>query len=132
MKALKKNDMGVSPVIAVILMVAITVVLAGVVFLWASSLTGDRDDAGDLVTVDAALNPTTLTITPTTGNLDWAVYDLIFDGAKADADTDGITSTGMDYTVTGTYTVGTEYDYKIVDTENDKTIASGTVLCKNP
>ncbi len=40
----KKNDMGVSPVIAVILMVAITVVLAGVVFLWAQSFT---DQAGD-------------------------------------------------------------------------------------
>jgi flagellin-like protein len=37
MKRLKKNELGVSPVIAVILMVAITVVLAGV--LWAA-LTG--------------------------------------------------------------------------------------------
>ncbi len=41
MKAMKKNDMGVSPVIAVILMVAITVVLAGVVFLWAQSFTDE-------------------------------------------------------------------------------------------
>ena len=51
MKALKKND-GVSPVIAVILMVAITVVLAGVVFLWAQSFTDDAE--GDVETVMAS------------------------------------------------------------------------------
>lgn len=33
----KKNEMAVSPVIAVILMVAITVVLAGVLFVWVST-----------------------------------------------------------------------------------------------
>ena len=32
-----KNDDGVSPVIAVILMVAITVVLAAVLYVWAAS-----------------------------------------------------------------------------------------------
>ena len=34
----KKNDEAVSPVIAIILMVAITVVLAGVLYMWVSSL----------------------------------------------------------------------------------------------
>ena len=36
-----RNDEAVSPVIATILMVAITVVLAGVLYVWASSLAGD-------------------------------------------------------------------------------------------
>lgn len=36
-----KNEEAVSPVIATILMVAITVVLAGVLYVWASSLAGD-------------------------------------------------------------------------------------------
>jgi len=36
-----RNDEAVSPVIATILMVAITVVLAGVLYVWASSLAGE-------------------------------------------------------------------------------------------
>ena len=36
-----KNEEAVSPVIATILLVAITVVLAGVLYVWASSLAGD-------------------------------------------------------------------------------------------
>ena len=38
MKRMKKNDEAVSPVIAIILMVAITVVLAGVLYMWVISL----------------------------------------------------------------------------------------------
>ena len=41
MKKEMKNEEAVSPVIATILMVAITVVLAGVLYVWASSLAGD-------------------------------------------------------------------------------------------
>ena len=40
----KMNDDAVSPVIATILMVAITVVLAGVLFVWASSLAEGNTD----------------------------------------------------------------------------------------
>ena len=40
----KMNDEAVSPVIATILMVAITVVLAGVLFVWASSLAEGNTD----------------------------------------------------------------------------------------
>ena len=38
----------VSPVIATILMVAITVVLSGVLYVWASELAGSQVDAGSL------------------------------------------------------------------------------------
>ncbi|MEE3082845.1 MAG: archaellin/type IV pilin N-terminal domain-containing protein, partial [Candidatus Thermoplasmatota archaeon] len=41
MKNEMKNDEAVSPVIATILMVAITVVLAGVLYVWANSLASD-------------------------------------------------------------------------------------------
>lgn len=44
----KKNDEAVSPVIATILMVAITVVLAGVLYVWANSLASDQPEAGSL------------------------------------------------------------------------------------
>lgn len=46
------NDSGVSPVIAVILMVAITVVLAGVLYLWVSSL-ADTDEGAETLNVKA-------------------------------------------------------------------------------
>ena len=42
-----RNDEAVSPVIATILMVAITVVLAGVLYVWASSLAEGNTD-GDI------------------------------------------------------------------------------------
>jgi FlaG/FlaF family flagellin (archaellin) len=44
-ETLEDNDMAVSPVIATILMVAITVVLSGVIYVWASSL-ADTDVKG--------------------------------------------------------------------------------------
>ena len=43
---LKKEEEAVSPVIATILMVAITVVLAGVLYVWASELAGNQTDFG--------------------------------------------------------------------------------------
>jgi len=49
------NDLGVSPVIAVILMVAITVVLSGVVFLWATSFSNDSGNGLDLTTLKVKL-----------------------------------------------------------------------------
>ena len=49
-----KNDEAVSPVIATILMVAITVVLAGVLYVWANSLASDQPDAASLNNFDAS------------------------------------------------------------------------------
>ncbi len=49
MKNEMKNDEAVSPVIATILMVAITVVLAGVLYVWASDLANNnQEDSPDL------------------------------------------------------------------------------------
>jgi len=44
----KKNEEAVSPVIAVILMVAITVVLAGVLYVWVTSLANTEDQSTTL------------------------------------------------------------------------------------
>ena len=49
MKNENRNEEAVSPVIATILMVAITVVLAGVLYVWASSLAEGNAD-GDFQT----------------------------------------------------------------------------------
>ena len=48
MKRFNKNEEAVSPVIAIILMVAITVVLAGVLYMWVISL-ADTDEGVDIM-----------------------------------------------------------------------------------
>jgi len=53
MKNEMKNEQAVSPVIATILMVAITVVLAGVLYVWANSLASDQPESGTRNTIDA-------------------------------------------------------------------------------
>ena len=45
-----EEDSGVSPVIATILMVAITVVLAAVMYVWDSELDGNQEDFGSFNT----------------------------------------------------------------------------------
>ena len=56
-----KNDEAVSPVIATILMVAITVVLAGVLYVWASELAGNQTEAGSLNQYKAEDHPSATT-----------------------------------------------------------------------
>jgi len=48
----KTDESGVSPVIAVILMVAITVVLAGVLYVWVSNLTKEQPKIGDILQLE--------------------------------------------------------------------------------
>ena len=85
MKNEMKNDEAVSPVIATILMVAITVVLAGVLYVWASDLASQNqsdgpsmyvlnaEDHSDPVESDAGL----MTLTFGNGNdLDWALVQI--------------------------------------------------------
>jgi flagellin-like protein len=47
--SIRKDDKAVSPVIAVILMVAITVVLAGVLYVWVTSLSTTEDKVENIV-----------------------------------------------------------------------------------
>jgi len=97
MKNENKNDEAVSPVIATILMVAITVVLAGVLYVWASSLAegnADGEFTTYVITADgntAGDGPTTATddslveMTMSTGqDINWAAVSVkisINDGA---------------------------------------------------
>ena len=90
MKNENRNEEAVSPVIATILMVAITVVLAGVLYVWASSLAEGNAD-GDFQTyaftgADAegaanipteGDNDTLIKLTMTSGNdLNWAYMSV--------------------------------------------------------
>ena len=69
MKNENMNDEAVSPVIATILMVAITVVLAGVLFVWASSLAEGNAD-GEFTTYVISADGNTAGDGPTTATDD--------------------------------------------------------------
>ena len=49
MNNVRKNDEAVSPVIAIILMVAITVVLAGVLYMWVQSMTDQQSSGPEIL-----------------------------------------------------------------------------------
>ena len=61
----RKDESGVSVVIAVLLMVAITVILAGVVVVWVTFLAPSDPDEGDTFMFDADLEASEDTITVT-------------------------------------------------------------------
>lgn len=88
---LKKEEEAVSPVIATILMVAITVVLAGVLYVWASELAGNQTDFGTFnnyvaedikPTTSAAVNDPLLRMRFTNGpdDLSWAFLKVSLSG----------------------------------------------------
>ena len=66
-----RKDEGVSPVIAIILMVAITVVLAGVLYVWVTQLADTEEDSLDLLLFRAEVREETrnLTIEMRSGHL---------------------------------------------------------------
>ena len=66
MKNENQNEEAVSPVIATILMVAITVVLAGVLYVWASQLAEGNTD-GDFSMYDFEVNSAGTTLSTATG-----------------------------------------------------------------
>ncbi|MBT5593533.1 MAG: type IV pilin, partial [Euryarchaeota archaeon] len=66
MKNENQNEEAVSPVIATILMVAITVVLAGVLYVWASQLAEGNTD-GDFSMYDFTVNDAGTALSSGTG-----------------------------------------------------------------
>ena len=104
-----RNEEAVSPVIATILMVAITVVLAGVLYVWASSLAEGNTD-GNLALYafsgeDANGSPTAegpdhlVRVTMDQGSdITWAAISVkltIDDGAPVTCDNPGVEGTGV-------------------------------------
>ena len=61
----RKDEEGVSPVIAIILMVAITVVLAGVLYVWVMQLAGGGGDTVEILDIDAKDGKGNVTATET-------------------------------------------------------------------
>jgi flagellin-like protein len=101
MKIFRRNDEeAVSPVIAIILMVAITVVLASVLYVWVMNLADTGEEAAKFPTIEVTLkegvplSPTpslrvdSLTIKHTAGDpLDWTKFKIIITNQSDDTDT---------------------------------------------
>ncbi|MBN1389852.1 MAG: type IV pilin [Candidatus Thermoplasmatota archaeon] len=153
MKAIRKNDMGVSPVIAVILMVAITVVLAGVVFLWAQSFTDDA--GGDVETLNirgeidvngltvSSVDYSCLSLEVISGKIDWTKYKVTIETtvvytssttaigtANTGESNAGDTAFFSATTLTGTDALvsGTEYSVKIVNIGDNKVVWDNDII----
>ena len=108
MKNETRNDEAVSPVIATILMVAITVVLAGVLYVWAANLAESNTDGSlELYTFSGADAPGSdgaVIMTMTSGaDLGWASITIkaSIDGAASST----VPQCGTDDGNGGTYTV---------------------------
>ena len=108
MKNENRNEEAVSPVIATILMVAITVVLAGVLYVWASSLAeGNTDGNLALYVMDAedangspsdGIEDNLVRVTMTQGSdINWAAISVkisVNNGAPVTCDNPGATGGG--------------------------------------
>ncbi len=137
----KADEEAVSPVIAIILMVAITVVLAGVLYVWVTSL-ADTDEgvtllniSGD-IEVDDGAQTVNITLTHNGGNpIKWGDYQMTVGGVTVLGDpvnpvtsqtapTTNVGEAAM-WTVDnsgGTYVIGVQYTIKVIVIK-DSTIA---------
>jgi flagellin-like protein len=138
----KMNEEAVSPVIATILMVAITVVLAGVLYVWASSLAGDSTGTGlNLYQFDAddsnqnqpsegtddALVDVTLKQGPTSSDLNWASIKVrIVVGTNAPVNCDNPGETGGPCVLVE---IGNADDQVLSVGDGFTVVESGTQLC---
>ena len=140
MKNVKKNDHGVSPVIAVILMVAITVVLAGVLYLWVSSL-ADTDKSAELLDIkgelyedlDSAATADKLVIEVMGGTITWGDYKVTVGGTEVTTTTTS-SSAGDEETFTTSVpalTQGTSYTVKIVNVGDNEVVWSKDIIAKS-
>lgn len=89
-KFLTGDEEAVSPVIAVILMVAITVVLAATVYVWVSGFSGGQGNSKTLsLTSNGAITSGSLkayTVASATSGMKWQDLDFTLDGASLTLD----------------------------------------------
>ncbi len=145
---------GVSPVIAVILMVAITVVLAGVVVLWVTRLSKTEEEGPEMLTLDVKLySDGTMTIDNNGGGkITWTNYKITIDGVgiagTSDYNNDNTNETWSDgtpgstvetdvgerltitLTTPSSITVGQEYTVKVVNLATQKVVAEYEVTAQ--
>ncbi len=129
----KADEEAVSPVIAIILMVAITVVLAGVLYVWVTSL-ADTDEGMTLlnvsgeIEVDDGASTINVTLTHNGGDpIRWGDFSVTVGGAAvAGNPTNPVTAATAETTIVGesamwtvsnaagNYIVGNQYTIKCI------------------
>ena len=101
------NDEAVSPVIAVILMVAITVVLAATVYVWVSGFGGSSGTPAKTISLasDGALSNgwKNFTVASATSGMKWSDIKLTIDGVEYALDTGGDCGTNPKTITAGNY-----------------------------
>lgn len=145
----RKEDLsGVSPVIGVILMVSITVVLAGVVFVWASSFTNQAEGEPSYFHVKPTLTTTggphpdqLLTVEVLNGEIEWEEFSVKIESVELNASND-IDNAGdlevfdipnFDFPSGGIQlAVGSQYTLKIISLDHNKIVFNDVLICDNP
>ena len=142
----KLDEEGVSPVIAIILMVAITVVLAGVLYVWVTSLADTGGTVENLrldgeVYTDESGQVTKIMLEHRGGDkITWSDYKVTIGGVeltapKASSDNSSATTAEVGQTTqwwdtTTARTVGTDYTIKVIDIETDTIVWEKTLTAK--
>jgi len=91
-----EDKTGVSPIIAVILMVAITVVLAATIYVWVSGFGGGEQSSQSMDFTQMGGvedNNATFRISSASKSLDWADLTFLLDGIEVDAVYLGVSGT---------------------------------------
>jgi flagellin-like protein len=132
----KLDEEGVSPVIAIILMVAITVVLAGVLYVWVTSLADTEETVknlqlkGEISVVDNST--ANLVITHRGGDkIAWSDYQVTLHGSTVTTtSTETAVGETATFAYTGALTVGEEYTARIIDVDADKIVWEDVITAK--
>jgi flagellin-like protein len=141
----KCGDKAVSPVIAVILMVAITVVLAGTVFIWASSFSNETQGAPTYynvritITTDEGTPPTQrLRVELVEGTIHWSSFQVKINELSLTT-TNEEDNAGDDeiFSVPGSsnpgggldLSLGTSYVIKIISIDHQRTVYNDEIIC---
>jgi flagellin-like protein len=142
-KIFRFDEKAVSPVIAVILMVAVTVVLAGVVFLWAQSFTEYAVDDVSFFQVDVTVRTDEgtppnqeLEVLMLKGKVDWARYEVHFEDIQLAGST-AVTTAGSSEVFTvpdstsGGYDleISNKYNIRIVSIDSMEIVYIGDSVC---
>src|SRR5207248_11023821 len=132
-QSFRQNDDAVSPVIAVILMVAITVVLAATVYVWVSGFGASSSTPAKTMSLTSngalASNTKTYAVASATSGMRWSDVSFTLNGASAGRDGSGTTSPSYCVALTGSACVANAtWDASGTTTGKDAVIAAGQLI----
>jgi flagellin-like protein len=134
----KRAEEAVSPVIAIILMVAITVVLAGVLYVWVSGMADTESEEQNYVVMSPELheNNYNLTLFMRTGKeIIWRDHKFLFNGTQLNTSTESTSVGEYVYFDLSKYDditlkVGRDYLLQLINIDKEKIMWEDYVVCK--